>query len=151
MSKRRDRLRKQGRVFGPLCDFVRGRECLVDGCSMYGQPHHVRARGKGGSWEDWIPIIKRDNRVVQFVGIVGNVVPLCHEHHGKLEAEGNLTFEREFVSGLDWRSTELGEQFRRSDPDAYVKLDEIYALVALRRPELCVPPSAVGLEEGEAP
>ena len=139
MSRRKDRLRRQGRVMGPLCDFVRGRKCLV--CGRPGEPHHVRPRGHGGSREDWLPIVVRDGRIIEYKGIVGNIAPLCHDHHIILHGPngGVETFAQRYRISLPIEAVRIGREFEAASPYAFEHLDEIYALVALRKPELCFP------------
>lgn len=138
MSRRKDRLRRQGRVFGPLSDFGRGRPCVV--CQAPSKPHHVRALGHGGSKEDWLPIIERVGRVLEFKGIVGNVCPLCNLHHNELHTGGPETFARKYRVSLALVATQIGREFAEKHPAPFKKLEEIYARVALSKPELAFPP-----------
>lgn len=144
--KRRDRLREQGRIFGPLCDYVRSRQCCVPGCPAPGSPHHVHARGMGGSVEDWLPIIRRTGRVLEFIRIVGNVAPLCHHHHQQLHQGGVMTFARQFNVSLTTIAKGYGDRFAKKHPAQFAELDELYAGYALRNPELCFPAGSLGIE-----
>lgn len=93
-GKRGKRDRETGRVFGPLCDYVRRMPCLSCRAPAPSDPHHVRSRGSG--FGDWI-------------GPNGNVVPLCRECHVRY-LRLDIGPEELEAAALD-----LGERFKEQE------------------------------------
>lgn len=69
--------------FGALAAFARTLPCIVDGCAQETEAAHVKSRGAGG--HAWI-----ESAGVQ----VGNIAPLCREHHAEQHRIGIVTFDR---------------------------------------------------------
>lgn len=104
VSPRRREKRQRREVYGPLCDHVRGSPCLV--CGKGSDPHHVRSVGAGhGDWLD------RDGERV------GNVVPLCREHHRELDSVGSgpVTFHRKYNLDLAVEAERIGRDFQNRE------------------------------------
>lgn len=71
--------------FGALGEFVRTFGCAVEGCGRRSECAHVKSRGAGG--HAWL--------VDQAGRYVGNLVPLCHEHHRLQHTVGVRAFNNE--------------------------------------------------------
>lgn len=108
---REERREKHGQ-YGPLCDYVRGMPCAVEGCTDPSDPCHVRPVGK--MYGDWIEVDGEE---------VGNVANLCRYHHewfdGRIPGKGA---RGSFVAatGCDPAAVarRRGEEFRRRGEQA---------------------------------
>ena len=89
--------------------YVRGRACLAEGPSCFGDPeaHHVRENGNAGTG------IKPPD---------SDAVPLCAGHHAELHRVGAKTFESRHGCDLDkqavahwqaWLKTPAGNRFKQ--------------------------------------
>lgn len=88
--------------FGDLAAFVRLLPCVVCARPSWSEPHHVRNRRMWGAWIN---------------GCVGNLVPLCREHHDELHDHGARTFEAAHGVDLGDEAARIGEQFKAgADP-----------------------------------
>lgn len=78
----RRRRRALAEDFGDLADVVRTLPCCVAGCTRGpSDPAHVHSRGAGG--HAWIKVGEQ---------LVGNLAPLCREHHREQHQRGARTF-----------------------------------------------------------
>lgn len=122
-------------VFGPICDWARGRDCWFadradHSCEFYPgrryvEPAHVMSRGGGG--RDWrFAVIDGDQR------LVSNVVPLCPLLHDLLDGDvgggGREDFERRFDCDLDEICLVIAEESGVEPPEHYklIRDDEIF-------------------------
>ena len=70
--------------YGALADVVRRMRCIVKGCQRREvEVCHVKTKRNNGPWVD-------SGR-----GLVGNLVPMCMEHHRMQHTRGVKTFESE--------------------------------------------------------
>lgn len=88
------------RQFGDLADFVRWLHCSVCSQPAFAEPHHVRNRRM---WGAWLEDLEGE--------LVGNLAPLCHDHHRELHAHGAATFERRHGVRLADVARKVGERF----------------------------------------
>lgn len=113
IGRRGRRLRGKGLVDGPLCKYVRGRDCCVPTCREPGQPHHV---DHAGLRMDWL-VDRRDG-----TQMTANVSPLCWRHHRELHDIGRPVFEWEYNLNLADVARYWGARFMAERPAEYHRI-----------------------------
>ena len=75
--------------------YFRHLDCLVSGCHLPTDPHHVKTRGAGGRDES-------------------NLVPLCRVHHSECHQIGRKTFSKKYNLDLIASAGRIYEDFQNS-------------------------------------